>query len=119
MLWENICDMYHYEKLQVCIVSSHLKKKQYDLKDIYQNINKEIKLSGRASLVAQLVKTPPAMQEFTCNAEDPGSIPGSGRYPGKGNGNPLQYSCLKNFMDRGFWWATIHGVTKSWPQLSD
>ena len=79
----------------------NIKKKQYDLKDIYQNINKEIKLSGRASLVAQLVKTPPAMQEFTCNAEDPGSIPGSGRYPGKGNGNPLQYSCLKNFMGRG------------------
>ena len=112
MLWENICDMYHYEKLQVCIVSSHFKKKQYDLKDIYQNINKEIKLSGRASLVAQLVKTPPAMQEFTCNAEDPGSIPGSGRYPGKGNGNPLQYSCLKNFMDRGVWQTIVHGVAR-------
>ena len=82
MLWENVCDIYHCEKLQVCIVSSHFKNKQYDLKEIYQNINKKIKLSSRASLVAQLVQTPPARQEFTCNAEDSGSIPGSGRSPG-------------------------------------
>ena len=47
------------------------------------------------------------------NAADPGSIPGSGRSPGEGNGNPLQYSCLENPMDRGAWWATIHGVAKS------
>ena len=46
-------------------------------------------------------------------------IPGSGRSPGVGNGNPLQYSCLENFMDRGAWWATIHGVAKSQTQLSD
>ena len=45
---------------------------------------------------------------------DPGSIPGSGRYPGGGNGNLLQYSCLKNSMDRGAWQATVHGVAKSW-----
>ena len=82
MLWENVCDMYHCEKIQLCIVWSHFKNKQYDLKEIYQNINKEINLSGRASLVAQLVKNPPAMLEFTCNAEDPGLIPGSGRSPG-------------------------------------
>ena len=43
-----------------------------------------------------------------------GSIPGLGRSPGGGNGNPLQYSCLENPMDRGTWWATVHGVTKSW-----
>ena len=49
---------------------------------------------------------------------DMGSIPGSGRSPGGGNGNPLQYSCLENPMDRGSWWATVHGVTKSWTQLS-
>ena len=48
-----------------------------------------------------------------------GSIPGSGRYPGEGNGNPLQYSCLENHMDRGAWWATVHGVAKSWTQLSN
>ena len=43
---------------------------------------------------------------------DVGSIPGSGRSPGEGNGNPLQYSCLENPMDGGAWWATVHGVTK-------
>ena len=42
-----------------------------------------------------------------------GSIPGSGRSPGQGNGNPLQYSCLENSMDRGVWWAIVHGVAKS------
>ena len=44
-----------------------------------------------------------------CNVGDLGSIPGSGRYPGEGNSNPLQYSCLENPMDRGAWWATVHG----------
>ena len=44
---------------------------------------------------------------------DPGSIPASGRSPGEGNGNPLQYSCLENSMERGAWWATVYGVTKS------
>ena len=55
----------------------------------------------------------------TCNAGDPGSIPELGRPPGEGNDNPLQYSCLENSMDGGAWWATIHGVTKSWTRLSD
>ena len=53
------------------------------------------------------------------NAGDPGSIPGLGRSPGEGNGNPLQYSCLENSMDGGAWWATVHGVTKSQTRLSD
>ena len=44
---------------------------------------------------------------------DPGSIPGLGRSPRGGHGNPLQYSCLENPMDRGAWWATVHGVTES------
>ena len=44
-----------------------------------------------------------------CNAEDPGSIPGSGRSPAEGNGNPLQYSCLENSMDGGAWWTAVHG----------
>ena len=48
-----------------------------------------------------------------CNAGDLGLIPGSGRSPGEGNGNPLQYSCLENPTDRRAWWATVHGVTKS------
>ena len=47
------------------------------------------------------------------NVGDLGLIPGSGRSPGEGNGNPLQYSCLENPMDRGAWWAIVHGVTKS------
>ena len=53
------------------------------------------------------------------NAGDPGSIPGSGRSPGEGNGNLLQYSCLENPMDGGTWWATVHGVAKSQTRLSD
>ena len=64
----------------------------------------------RASMVAQLVKNLPAMQE-------PGFSPWSGRSPG--HGNPLQNSCLGNPMDRGAWWATVHGVTKSRTWLSD
>ena len=52
-------------------------------------------------------------EESACNAGDPGSIPGSGRSPGEGNGNPFQHSCLENAMDRGAWWPIGHGVTKS------
>ena len=59
-------------------------------------------------------------KEATCNAGDAGDlglIPGSGRPPDGGHGNPLQYSCLENPMDREAWWATIHGVTESQTQL--
>ena len=56
---------------------------------------------------------------YACNAGDLGSIPGWGRSPGEGNGNPLQYSCLENPMDGGAWWATVHGVAKSRTRLSD
>ena len=58
-------------------------------------------------------------KESACNAGDPGSVPGLARSSGEVNGNPLQYSCLENPMDRGAWWATIHGVTKNQIQLSD
>ena len=58
-------------------------------------------------------------EESACNAADPGLIPGSGRSPGEGNGNLLQYSFLENPMNRGAWWATVHGVTKSQTCLSD
>ena len=51
-------------------------------------------------------------KESACNAGDPGLIPGSGRSPGEGNGNPLQYSCLGNAIDRGAWWATVHRVAR-------
>ena len=57
--------------------------------------------------VAQMVK------KSACNAGDPGLIPGSGRSSGEGNGNPLQYSCLENPMNREAWWATVHGVAES------
>ena len=59
-----------------------------------------------------------AGKEPTCNAGDLGLIPGLGRSPGEGKGYPLQYSCLENPMDRGTWWATVHGVAESWTQLS-
>ena len=57
-------------------------------------------------------------KESACNAGAEGSVAGLGRSPGEGNGFPLQYSCLKNSMDRGVWWAAVHGVAKSWTQLS-
>ena len=52
-------------------------------------------------------------KDIACNMGDPGLIPGSGRFPKEGNGNPLQYSCLENPMDRGAWQATVHGVAES------
>ena len=52
------------------------------------------------------------VKNLSANAGDPGLILGSGRSPEEGNGNPLQYSCLENPMDRGAWWVTVHGVTK-------
>ena len=58
-------------------------------------------------------------KETACNAGDLGSILGLGRSPGERNGNPLKYSCLKNPMDRGAWWATVHEITKSPTQLND
>ena len=58
-------------------------------------------------------------KESASNAGDPSSIPGLGRSPGEGNGNPLQSSCLENPMDRGAWWAAVHGVANSRTQLSD
>ena len=54
------------------------------------------------------------VKESACNAGDPGSISGSGRSSEEKNGYPLQYSCLENSIDRGAWWATVHGVAKSW-----
>ena len=68
-------------------------------------------LSLGISQLALVIKNPPAN---VGDAKDEGLIPGSGRSPGVGNGTSLQYSCLENSMDRGAWWATVHGVTKSW-----
>ena len=58
------------------------------------------------------------VKNLPANAEGLALIPGSGRSPGEGDGNPFQYSCLGNPMDRGAWWATVYGVTKSQTQLS-
>ena len=63
--------------------------------------------------MAQMVK------ESVCRAGDPGLTPGSGRSPGEGNGNPLQYSCLENPMNKGAWRATVRGATESRTRLSD
>ena len=68
-----------------------------------------------ASQLVLVIKNPPG------NAGDTkymGLVPGLGRSPREGNGNPLQYSYLKNPMDKGAWWATIHGVSKSWTPLN-
>ena len=59
-----------------------------------------------------MVKTPPG-KDSACNAGDPGSVSGSGRTSGEGHGNPLQYSCLENSIDRGDWRATVQGVAES------
>ena len=72
------------------------------------------RLTFWASQVALVVKNPPASAGDT---GDQGLIPGSGRSPGGGHGNPLQYCCLENPMARGAWWATVHGVAKSRSQL--
>ena len=76
----------------------------YIIVTICESQTPKLSPSTRASLVAQM---------SVCNAGDPGSIPESGRSPGEGNGSPLQYSCLENLMDRGAWWATVHGVAES------
>ena len=68
-----------------------------------------------ASQVALVLKNPPANAG---NKRDKGSILGSGRSPEGGHGNPLQYSCLENPMNRGAWWVTVHGVPKSQTRLS-
>ena len=57
-------------------------------------------------------------EESACSAGDLGSITGLGRSPGEGNGHPIQYLCLENSMDRGAWWAVVHGVAKSQTVLS-
>ena len=77
---------------------------------IMRNANRSFELPKAAVVVKNL----PASAG---DIRDMGSIPESGRSPGAGHSNPLQYSCLENPMDRGAWWATVHRVTKSWTLL--
>ena len=85
---------------------------------VFKTVSKE---SGELIIRYGFIITPDNMwlpqwlivKESACTAGDVGSIPGWGRSPGEGNDNPLQYSCLENPMDKGAWWATVHGVTKS------
>ena len=92
-----------------CIVST--KHDSWPLAKVF-NIITSLTLASQVVLV---VKNLPAIAGDT---KDTGSIPGSGRPPGEGNGNPLQYSCLENSMGRGTWQATVHGAAKSWTLLS-
>ena len=74
-----------------------------------------IRCPKKSSQVVLVVKNPSANAG---DVRDTGSIPGLGRFPGEGNSNPPQYSCLENPMDEGAWWATVHGVAKSRTRLS-
>ena len=90
----------------------HLRLNSFILKELY-NIEY---LNWRMNMYILICMGFPGGSEVkasACNAGDLGSIPGSERSPREGNGNPLQYSCLENPMDREAWWATIHGVTES------
>ena len=82
---------------------------------IHEHLKASWALRG-ASQVALVVKNPPA---DVGDVRDVGSIPELGRSLGEGNGNPLQYTFLENPMDRGAWWATVHGVAKSQTQLAE
>ena len=74
-----------------------------DSMEIYPHINTNTGFPGGGEV-----------KNLPVNAGDVGSIPGSGRSPGGGNGNLLEYSCLENSMVRGAWWAIVHGAAKSW-----
>jgi len=110
----------HIPQLESSPCSLQLEKAQDSNKDPVhakinkQKINKILKESLRASQVALVVKNPLANAG---DLRDVASMPGLGRSPGEGNGNSLQYSWLKNPMDRGTWWATVYKVAKSWTRL--
>ena len=117
LLWARMCTMHIFP-----FISSS--KQAHIIKG-----NCEVQRDSTACLGPQVIKDSQNLnpvfpsgsdsKESACNAGDLGSIPGLGRSPGEGNGNPLQDSCLENPMDRGAWQATGHGVTKSWTRPSD
>ena len=103
------CEVKVRRRVNFCL-SSRNSESILGTKDIYK-----FKLLFKITLIYTIPKGVPCdsdSKESACNSGDPGLIPGLERYPGEGNGNPLQYSCLDNPMDRGAWWATVHGVTR-------
>ena len=86
---------------------------------ILKGINPEYSLEGRCSSLLSWLNPVKNMLANAADTRDVGLIPGPGRSSREGNDNPLQYSCLENPMDRGAWWVTVHGVAKSWTQLSN
>ena len=81
-------------------------------------IKMELQINSLETRIEKMQECSSVSKESACSAGDPGSICGLGRSLGEGNGNALQYPCLENLMDRGAWWAAVHGVAKSQAQLS-
>ena len=108
-------------RLWLCLLEIHFLPGVYQLKKKKESLTSNLPLSpplfllGGASLVAQMVKNLPALQE---PQETLVKIPGWGRSPGGRHDNLIQYSCLENLMDRGVWQATVLGIAKSWTRLS-
>ena len=105
--------------LQTCVALSFLSFKSQLKCSFFKEVflNNSLKISVSLTLLGF-----PGGSEVKASASsagNPGSFPGSGRSPGEGSGNPLQYSCLENPMEGGAWWTAVHGVTKSRTRLSD
>ena len=110
-----LCIMHEFFGFLLCLVGGielHLVHFVLKWKSPIFNVN----YLPRASQVELVVKNLPANAG---DVRDVGSMPGSGRSPGGGHSNPLQYSCLENPTNRGAWWAIVHRVAKSWTRLSD
>ena len=90
----------------------------YILQNVYKNMDRPCVISHSPQCILGFPRGS-VVKNLSANAGDSGSIPNLGRSPGGGNGHPLEYSCLEKPMDRGAWWATVHGVIKSQTQVSD
>ena len=103
----------------------NVREKKFSLLETELQCSKVIRVLGGQRLLVSTVICDTGFpggsdsNEHACNAGDPGSILGWERSPGEGNGDPLQYSCLENPMDRGAWWAIVPGVTESLTGVSD
>ena len=104
---------WYYSSFWLISSCGHLEGRDYS-----SNPSLQLTMTCHASLVVSAVKSPSAMiQNLSLHPGDKDLIPGLGRSPGEGNGNPLQYSCLENPIDRGAWWATALRVTNSQTHL--